>query len=110
MPNHIHAIVMIDGDKTPHEKRNTACLVKTFHETSLQPQPIKIATQMQSWLSVVVRQFKQSVTRYANANSISFAWQTRFHDRIIRDHDEMNRIAEYIEQNPAKWETDCYNE
>ena len=21
MPNHIHAIVMIDGDKTPHEKR-----------------------------------------------------------------------------------------
>ena len=109
MPNHIHAIMMIDGDKTPHEKRNTACLVETFHETSLQPQPIKIATQMQSWLSVIVRQFKQSVTRYANANSISFAWQTRFHDRIIRDCDEMNRIAEYIENNVARWESDEFH-
>ena len=64
---------------------------------------------MQSWLSVIVRQFKQSVTRYANANSISFAWQTRFHDRIIRDCDEMNRIAEYIENNVARWESDEFH-
>ncbi|MBP5135822.1 MAG: hypothetical protein ILP23_00650, partial [Paludibacteraceae bacterium] len=80
-----------------------------FIETSLQPQPIKIATQMQSWLSVVVRQFKQSVTRYANANALSFAWQTRFHDHIIRDRDEMNGIAKYIEDNVARWESDEFH-
>ena len=112
MPNHVHAIVVIDGDKTPHEKRNVSAPVETFHETSLQPQPpqkaTQRATQMQSWLSVVVRQFKQSVTRFANQNAIPFAWQTRFHDHIIRDTDEMNSIAQYIENNVAKWETDIF--
>ena len=61
---------------------------------------------MQSWLSVVVRQFKQSVTRFTNARALPFAWQTRFHDRIIRDRDEMNRIAQYVENNVAQWESD----
>ncbi|MBR6803488.1 MAG: hypothetical protein IKM57_01085 [Paludibacteraceae bacterium] len=60
-------------------------------------------------MSTMIGGFKQSVTRYANANSISFAWQTRFHDRIIRDHDEMNRIAEYIENNVARWESDEFH-
>ncbi|MBP5137253.1 MAG: hypothetical protein ILP23_08050 [Paludibacteraceae bacterium] len=35
MPNHIHAIVMIDGDKTPHEKRNTARMVQTGRAPSV---------------------------------------------------------------------------
>ena len=109
MPNHIHAIVVIDGNKTPSDKRPIKTLngniVETFHETSLQA-PISIATQMQSWLSVVVRLFKQSVTRYANGHGIPFAWQPRFYDRIIRTTNEMNRIAGYIEQNVAKWECD----
>ena len=59
--------------------------------------------------STMIGGFKQSVTRYANANSISFAWQTRFHDRIIRDCDEINRIAEYIENNVARWESDEFH-
>ncbi len=112
MPNHVHAIVVIDGWKTPYEKRNVERAVETFHETSLQhtPQksPIEYATQMQSWLSVVVRQFKQSVTRFATQNHIPFAWQTRFHDRIIRNHDEMNLVAEYVENNVARWESDKF--
>ncbi|MBR6310376.1 MAG: transposase [Paludibacteraceae bacterium] len=108
MPNHIHLIVIIDGDETPRNKRNTdrngRSGVETFHETSLRGKPIEYATQMQSWLSVVIRLFKQSVTRYANQNGMPFAWQTRFHDRIVRDQNEMNRIVEYIENNVAKWE------
>ena len=109
MPNHIHAVVIIDGKKTPHNKRIIDRLpgknVETFHETSLQKSTRK-ATQMQSWLSVVIRQYKQSVTRFANRNNISFAWQARFYDRIIRNTDEMNNIAKYIEENVAKWAYD----
>ena len=112
MPNHIHAIVVIDGDKIPYDKRTIKTtnggMVETFHETSLQ-EPIKIATQMQSWLSVVVRLCKQSITRYANEHAITFVWQPRFYDHIIRNIGEMNRIAGYIEQNVAKWECDELN-
>jgi hypothetical protein len=68
--------------------------------------PIEYATSMQSWLSVVIRQFKQSITRFANENGISFAWQPRFHDHIIRDNDDLNQIATYIENNVVKWQED----
>ena len=120
MPNHLHLIVVIDYDKTPHDKRtvdivtmpvshNELMTKETFLETSLQEKtPIERATEMQSWLSVVIRQFKQSITRFANENNIEFAWQTRFHDHIIRDNDEMNGIANYIENNVANWKEDKF--
>jgi len=110
MPNHLHLIVVVDYEKTPHNKRTVDVVtrsVETFPETSLQKKtPIERATEMQSWLSVVIRQFKQSITRFAHENNIEFAWQTRFHDHIIRNNDEMNGIAKYIENNVANWKED----
>lgn len=62
----------------------------------------QIATR-QSWLTVVIRGLKSSITKFAHENNIPFAWQTRFHDRIVRNQGELNRIALYIERNVAKW-------
>lgn len=110
MPNHMHLIVVIYSNIIPHDKRTVDVITKpveTFPETSLQKKtPIERATEMQSWLSVVIRQFKQSITRFANENNIEFAWQPRFHDHIIRDNDELNGIATYIENNVANWKQD----
>ena len=112
MPNHLHLIVVIDSDKTPYDKRTVDVVtlpIETFQETSLQKKtPIERATEMQSWLSVVIRQFKQSITRFANENNIEFAWQARFHDHIIRDNDELNGIANYIENNVMNWKEDVF--
>ena len=105
MPNHIHLIIAIDGTKLPHKKRDIPIFQnprdETFHETSLQN-----VTKQQSWLSVAIRLFKQSVTRFANLNRITFGWQERFHDHIIRDQKEMDFIVEYIENNIRKWDDD----
>ena len=60
----------------------------------------------QGRLSTAIGGFKQSVTRFANENALDFAWQPRFHDHIIRDNSEMNRIASYIENNVANWVDD----
>ena len=103
MPNHVHLIVIIEDDKTPYQRRNS---VETRHATSLQLREI---ANMQGWLSVTVGGFKSAVTKYAGTNNIHFAWQTRFHDHIIRNQAEMNRIAEYIENNVAQWDDDCFN-
>ena len=35
-------------------------------------------------------------------------WQRSFHDHVIRDDEDYCRIAQYIEENPARWEEDCY--
>ena len=60
----------------------------------------------QGSLAAVIRGLKSAVTKYANENEILFAWQPRFHDHIIRDNSEMNRIANYIENNVANWVDD----
>jgi len=59
-------------------------------------------------LASVVRGIKSAVTKYANEHDISFAWQPRFHDHIIRNWMEMNHIAQYIQNNPMKWEMDRF--
>ncbi|PZM83690.1 MAG: hypothetical protein DKM50_02080 [Candidatus Margulisiibacteriota bacterium] len=33
----------------------------------------------------------------------SFSWQKSYHDRIIRNDDELNRIRMYIRNNPANY-------
>ena len=116
MPDHIHAIVSIDSGKTPHNKRSIESLYDINNgvmtrdgddvgdiELKQYGTSTQFATQMQTWLSVVIRMFKASVTGFAKANSIPFCWQTRFHDHIIRNNEELNGIAQYIENNVAKW-------
>ena len=50
-------------------------------------------------LSVTIGGLKRAITRFAHQNHLPFAWQTRFHDRIIRNTDELNRITNYIVHN-----------
>lgn len=35
-------------------------------------------------------------------------WQRSFHDHIIRNENDYLKIWEYIDNNPLKWELDCY--
>ena len=60
-------------------------------------------------LSIIINQYKGSVTRFARQNSYSdFAWQSRFYEHIIRNDNDLFRIRTYIENNPLKWEIDEY--
>jgi REP element-mobilizing transposase RayT len=36
-------------------------------------------------------------------------WQTRFHDHIIHDEQELKRIQQYIHNNPSSWVNDSLN-
>jgi len=36
-------------------------------------------------------------------------WQRHYYDHIIRDEAELNRIRQYILDNPANWEEDAEN-
>ena len=36
-------------------------------------------------------------------------WQRSFYDHVIRDDLDLNRIREYIRDNPLKWALDEYN-
>ncbi len=60
-------------------------------------------------LSAIVRSYKSAVTReIRRAGDVGFAWQTRFHDRIVRDRRAFLAIRNYILQNPSRWEADGF--
>ncbi|MCX6237988.1 MAG: hypothetical protein NTY07_10630 [Bacteroidia bacterium] len=52
--------------------------------------------------------FKSIVTVNTRKIYVNFGWQTRFHDHIIHNDLEYQRIADYIENNTATWEQDIF--
>lgn len=132
MPNHIHMIVNIDYKKIPYDRSmrdvtpgtdatrtrhdtRTWHATRTRHATSLQTnddnknEKMRNIANEQGWLSVCIGGIKSSLTRYAHEHNIPFGWQKRFHDHIIRNQWEMNRIAAYIINNPLIWFRDRNN-
>ena len=110
MPNHIHAVVMID-DRVLHNHAVCRDAIHRVSETEMQEKPTpnrggitgRNNPMLYRSLGTVIRGLKARVTHYANENHIEFAWQSRFHDRIIRDQKDMNETALYVEHNVAKW-------
>ena len=131
MPNHFHAIIIIgeneynikrgggkrlDGpgrlDLPPrtdamHCRDAMHCVSTT--KKPIQPIPPQNQFGPQSKnLASVIRGFKTGVTKNARLIHADFAWQSRYHDRIIRNNDEFQRISTYIKNNPANWRDDKF--
>ena len=126
MPNHVHGIIIIkktdnithtssmasrvSGESGvfvgPVETQNFASLPSKSPSKS-QPPP-KYGPQSKN-IASIIRGFKIGVTKFAVNNHIPFQWQPRFYDHIIRDENDMNRIHQYIMNNPRNWNEDDFN-
>lgn len=112
MPDHVHLIMEIRKDTWNRENAdviNPDADAINHNADAINRVPTggitgKKNPMLNATLGTVVRGLKARVTQFARQNNIPFKWQPRYHDRIIRNRDEMNKIAKYIELNPAKWE------
>ena len=60
-------------------------------------------------LAVIIGQYKMAVTKKIRERKPAcVVWQRSFHDHVIRDQRSYEKIWSYIENNPAKWEKDCF--
>jgi putative transposase len=97
MPNHIHAIIMIEGDHafSPNPKGL--------------PQPVGISPTAGS-LSAIVRSYKAGVSRQCrNLWLTKQIWQPRFYDKRLRSDAIISAVREYIRNNAANWCEDPEN-
>jgi len=143
MPNHIHGILALNGNKRetdkidpahdvetthalslPHDEQTTHIFTddeqtthvflhdeQTTHALSLPETPGQKRYQHQgsNTISSIIGSYKSAVTKHAHRLGYEFEWQERFYDIIIRDEESYIRIANYIKNNPAKWEEDKFN-
>ncbi len=113
MPNHIHGIIVLNknGDckqiNRNRNRRDVACNVSTITtmDNAIKPQSKTMSdiSPKSGSLSTIIRSFKSAVTKFANKNNFDFGWQPRFYEHIIRDEKSLNRICDYIRNNPKKW-------
>jgi REP element-mobilizing transposase RayT len=62
-----------------------------------------------SLLSQMIGYFKMNTTKQIHdANKKINVWQRGYYDHIIRNEKEYEKIWEYIQTNPLKWEADKY--
>jgi REP-associated tyrosine transposase len=94
MPNHIHGIVILD---------------KSVGNADLRSLP-KDSNRSKMQLSKIIHGFKSSVTRtiHKTRNNNSFIWQKSFYDHVISNEQMLNKIREYILNNPLRWVLDKY--
>jgi REP element-mobilizing transposase RayT len=110
MPNHVHGIIIIDK---PNDGYGNAT-VETQNFASLQTSQSSVHNYTNTFgpqsqnLASIIRGYKTGVKKYATLNRIDFAWQSRFHDHIIRSDESFQRISEYIRNNPSNWANDKF--
>lgn len=118
MPDHVHGIIFIDYQipDEPHQttetsRRDTVHRVSTppifCNEKNTTANREQFGKPTKNSIPTIIRSYKATVTTQINAkrNIHGFPiWQPGFYDRIIRDEEELNRIREYIIQNPQNWE------
>ena len=79
MPNHIHAVFDVEDQKNKTD------------------------------LAVILGQYKSAVTKRIRERKPEIeVWQRSFHDHVIRSQQTYEKIWMYIEDNPRKWEEDCF--
>jgi len=115
MPNHIHGIIEIVQTRHGVSPQNSPqnYPVGPFHGMADgmdhgTPNKNEFGKTIPGSVSAIMGQFKSSVTRWCNNNDFNFAWQSRFHDHIIRNESEYRRIEQYIINNVANWRDDKF--
>ncbi len=108
MPNHVHGIVVLSTVGATHASPLQA------HASRLRdnaPTPRPRGPQRHS-IGVIVGSFKSAVTRNINATRGrpgAPVWQRNYYEHVVRDEGSLNRIRQYILDNPAQWAMDRDN-
>jgi REP element-mobilizing transposase RayT len=98
MPNHIHGILFLQQTATEDRINRVEAGRQSFACPS-------------HTIGAIVRGFKGASTsriRKLSPRENVQVWQREYYDHVIRDERDLDRIREYIQNNPLKWELDRY--
>jgi REP element-mobilizing transposase RayT len=92
MPDHVHGIIYINAG---YFIKN--CYVNGRDHSQQRFQKIKPLPEL-------IGAYKTTVSKRIHlAGDLTFGWQNSYHERIIRNMNELGMIKHYIETNPERW-------
>ena len=106
MPNHVHGILFLNSNNVGVQNVIGAQDIVPLRVNRFQ----KI---IPGSIGAIIRGYKIGVTKWYRANAVKEKnilplqiWQRNYYEHMIRDESELQRIREYIINNPANWEKD----
>ena len=114
MPNHVHFVIGFDGEpisKSSGKPTELSKIIKYFKSISainikkLVEENLDSQFQASNYGQPINDELKFVAT---TLNTKHF-WQKSYYDHVIRDRDDLERIREYIMNNPVQWELDILN-
>lgn len=109
MPNHIHGILGIERDMNMNRKDTIGCnsrdAINRVSTGGITGQKNPMIYQS---ISRIIRWYKGRCSFEINKiqKKNIFKWQARFYDHIVRDDNDLERIRQYIINNPMNWNSD----
>ncbi len=101
MPNHLHGVVLIT-DVDLGERRGNGRGDRPVAPTGPRPKSV----------GALIAGFKSATTKRINAMRGTPGrpvWQRGYYDHIVRGENSLNRIRQYIRENPLRWHEDPEN-
>ena len=84
MPNHIHMILLVDATASTGTSR------------TLSP------------TNAIIPHFVSTLKRFCKRDVGTKFFQRSYHDHVIRDEADYLKIWQYIDNDPARWQEDCF--
>jgi len=130
MPNYLHGIIVVrevgtaprgrpnlrneNGRKTQVGPRIVSPLGRNIvtiqgNGRAQEPSPTTLSDVMQRFKSSTTKRYIDGVRTHGRHSFSGKLWQRSYHDRIICNETELNRIRTYICNNPVDWESDENN-
>ncbi|MGH7910007.1 MAG: transposase [Thermodesulfobacteriota bacterium] len=109
MPKHFHGIITIVETKVGADLR--VCPNNTGKDMDLQGEHIgsPLRKIIQWFKTMTTNDYIRGVKYNGSPSFHSKFWQRNYYEHIIRNEDELQKIREYIQNNPLKWHLDREN-
>ena len=98
MPNHVHGIIIITNE--------------IARRGVLQYAPTNRFRSPSQTIGSIIRGYKSTTTKQINIlrkTQNSPIWQRNYFEHVVRDDFDLNRIRQYIIDNPKNWDSDSEN-
>jgi REP element-mobilizing transposase RayT len=90
MPNHLHGILVFDGAPLGHPRLSLPEVIQRFKALTTTRYVVGVKTS--GW------------PRYDG-----HLWHRGYYEHVIRNDADLDRIREYVSDNPSRWANDCEN-